>query len=59
MALGMFDLEFVMFALEFVMATLTAKKLTNCHEVNDFHHGGCHFGQYKATEANFMCRLLI
>ena len=21
------------------------KKLTTCHKVNDFCHGGCHFGQ--------------
>jgi len=35
----------VMLALEFVMAIMTAKKLSTWYEVNDFHHGGCYSGQ--------------
>jgi len=27
------------------------KKLTTCHEVNDFRHQGSHLGQKKVTEA--------
>ena len=33
------------------------KKLTACHEVNDFRHGGWHLRQKKATEASFTCCL--
>ena len=33
------------------------KKLTTCHKVNDFRHGGWHLRQKKATEASFTCRL--
>ena len=40
---GAFAVEFVGFAVEFVALALqfvTSKKLTTCHEVNDFRHGG-------------------
>jgi len=34
-----------------------SKKLTTCHKVNDFCHGGCHLRQKKLTEASFTCHL--
>jgi len=57
MGLGAFALELAAFALKFIMATMTPKKLTTCHEVNDFRHGRCHLRQKKATKASFTCRL--
>jgi len=53
MELGAFALEFVVFAIRH--GYNDCRKLTTCHEVNDFLHGGSHLGQRKAS---FTCRLL-
>jgi len=49
MELGAFALEFSRVCTRIRHGYNDSKKLTTCHEVNDFHHGRCHLRPKKAT----------